>query len=154
MPPISYVDNSAAETAGQIKSSNNTVTIRTAVPGKATSAPATGFPLKIEQIQNVNTKAGIPHNSVLKYDKASGMWEPVEYVPSTGGSPVTTKRYEFVDSLEWVVQHDMNTTAFRETLVHTDGTKFAAKTKIIDMNSFVVYLTSAESGWVDVIFNM
>ena len=84
-------------------------------------------------------------------NKETGMWEPNEY---TGGSPVVTKRYDFSNSLEWVVQHNMNTTSFRETLVHSDGSKFSAKTRIIDENSFVVNLTSAESGWVDVIFNM
>lgn len=139
--------------AGQIRSTNNTATIRTNIPGKATSAPATAFPLKIEQIQNVNTKFGLPDNAVLKYSKTTGMWEPVEYKPATG-STVTTKKYAFVNSLEWLVNHGMGTTSFRETLVHADGTKFNAKTKILDENNFVVYLTSAESGWVDVIFDI
>jgi len=150
MPPIKYVDPSQSTTQN-ISNVKNTVTVRTNVPGKATSAPATGFPLKLEQVQNVNTKNGIPNNAVLKFNKETGMWEPTEY---TGGSPVVTKRYDFSNSLEWVVQHNMNTTSFRETLVHSDGSKFSAKTRIIDENSFVVNLTSAESGWVDVIFNM
>lgn len=150
MPPIKYVDPSQSTTQN-ISNIKNTVTVRTNVPGKATSAPATGFPLKLEQVQNVNTKNGIPNNAVLKFNKETGMWEPAEY---TGGSPVVTKRYNFTNSLEWVVQHNMNTTSFRETLVHSDGTKFSAKTRILDENSFVVKLTSAESGWVDVIFNM
>lgn len=152
MPPIQYSDTSS-ESTGQVKTGNNTVTIRTTVPGRATSAAATGFPLKLEQVQNVNTKHGIPDNAILKYNKTTGMWEPETYQPSVG-SPVITKRFNFVDSLEWVVQHDMGTTAFRETLVNADGSKFTARTRILDINSFVVYLTSAESGWVDVIFNI
>lgn len=151
MPPITYTQSTTDSASGAVSNSNKNVTIRTPVPGKATSAPATGFPLKLEQVQNVNTKHGIPDNSVLKFNKTTGMWEPSQY---TGGSPVTTKRFDFVNSLEWLVQHNMNTTSFRETLVQADGSKFTAKTKILDANSFVVYLTSAESGWVDVIFNM
>lgn len=148
--PISYVDTVPNE-SGQINQSNKTVTIRTSIPGKGASAPATGFPLKLEQVQNVNTKHGIPNNAILKFDKTSGMWEPVEYAAS--GSPVVTRRFDFIDSLEWIVQHGMGTTSFRETLVQSDGTKFTAKTRILDSNSFMVTLTSAESGWVDVIFN-
>lgn len=148
--PINFPESKS--TAGQVSNTNNTVTVRTPVPGKASSAPATSFPTKLEQVQNVNTKFGLPDNAVLKFNKATGMWEPVEYRAMTG-DPVVTKRYSFVDSLEWLVEHNMNTTAFRETLVLNDGTKFNAKTRIIDQNRFVVYLTSAESGWVDVVFN-
>lgn len=148
--PIQYTE-STSETPAVVSTSNNTVTVRTAVPGRATSAPATGFPLKLEQVQNVNTKNGLPDNTTLKYSKATGMWEPVPYV---GGTPGVTKRFDFVDSLEWLVQHDMGTTSFSETLVHADGTKFTAKTRVIDSNSFAVFLTSAESGWIDVVFNI
>lgn len=151
MPPIAYnPDIAQADTAGQLHSGNNTTTVRTSVPGRSTTGPATGFPLKLEQIQNVNTKNGISDKSILIYNKLLGMWEPVDYVP--GLPPVISGHYEFVDSLEWIVIHNKNTTAFRETLVKADGTKFAAKVRIIDSNSFVVQLTSAESGWVDVIF--
>ena len=149
MPPITYVDHTQ-ETTNTVSKNNNTATIRTNVPGRAASAPATGFPLKLEQVQNVNTKHGLPDNTVLKFNKSTGMWEPTPYV---GGSSVVTKRFDFVSSLEWLVTHNMNTTSFRETLVNQDGSKFTAKTRIIDENSFVVYLTTAESGWVDVIFH-
>lgn len=152
MPPITYTPKSTDTPNGALSNSNNTVTIRTTVPGKATSAPATGFPLKLEQVQNVNTKNGIPNNSVLRFNRTNGMWEPFEM--TGGGNPVVTKRFDFTNSLEWLVQHDMNTTSFRETLVQSDGSKFSAKTKILDSNSFLITLTSAESGWVDVIFNM
>lgn len=148
--PITYVD-ATQDTSSGVSNLNNTVTIRTNVPGRATSAPATGFPLKLEQVQNVNTKNGISDNAILKFNKNTGMWEPVPYI---GGSSVVTKRFDFVTSLEWLVNHNMNTTSFRETLVNQDGSKFTAKTRIIDANSFVIYLTTAESGWVDVIFNM
>lgn len=148
--PITYIDPTQ-ETSSGVSTKNNTATIRTNVPGRATSAPATGFPLKLEQVQNVNTKNGLPDNAILKFNKSTGMWEPTSYI---GGSPVVTKRYSFTSSLEWLVTHNMNTTSFRETLVNSDGVKFSAKTKILDENSFVVFLTTAESGWVDVIFNI
>lgn len=150
MPPIKYQSSTlAANEQGQIKSNNQTATIRTAIPGKATSAPATAFPLKLEQIQNVNTKYGVKGNGMLKFNKATGMWDIVD-----AGTLSVSRRYDFINSLEWVIHHNMGTTNFRETLVDADGTRFTAKTRIIDANTFKVFLTSAMSGWVDVVFDL
>ena len=152
MPPITVQHQTeiANTVRGYLSSSNNTATVRTNVRGRATSAPATGFPLKLEQVHNVNTQHGLPDNAVLKYNKTTGMWEPAEYAPP--GSQVTAKRFDFNNSLDWLVVHNMNTTAFKKTLMLSDGSEFSAKTQIVDQNSFLVKLTSAQSGWVDVLF--
>lgn len=65
----------------------------------------------------------------------------------------TVGRYAFSDSMVWVVDHNRNTTRFVESLTTADGERFYAKVKIVDANSFVVHLTEAMSGFVDVIFD-
>ena len=146
---VNHTTSPTNSVSGTISTGNNTATVRTTVPGRATSAPATGFPLALEQIHNVNTRNGIPDNAVLKYNKNTQQWEPAAYAAP---SNITNKRFDFNNSLEWLVVHNMGTTSFKETLVLSDGSKFSAKTKIIDSNSFLVKLTSAQSGWVDVLF--
>lgn len=66
--------------------------------------------------------------------------------------PVITKRFEFNDSLEWVIHHGQQTDQFFETLTDDQGNRFNAKVSIIDKDSFKVKLTTAMSGKVDVIF--
>lgn len=164
MPPINYTEPSENVDAitisidstsnnkivrGQLSTSNNTATIRTNIPGRETSAPATAFPLKLEQIQNVNTKTGIPNDSILKFNKTDGTWEP-----TLMGTPNVAMSFEFFNSKRWVVQHNMGTTSFSKTLFDSDGNEFVAKTTIIDPDSFVVSLTVAKSGRVDVNFNV
>jgi hypothetical protein len=61
--------------------------------------------------------------------------------------------YEFSDALEWIVNHNKNTTVFNETLFDSFGNKFFAPVNIIDTNSFTVRLTSATSGKVHVLFS-
>lgn len=61
--------------------------------------------------------------------------------------------YEFVDALEWIVNHNKNTTVFNETLFDANGNKFYAPVKINDSNSFTIQLTSATSGKVHVLFS-
>ena len=69
-------------------------------------------------------------------------------------SPVdTVVRYAFTGSIEWLVQHNKGTSIFIERLTDVGGNRFIASTRIIDGNSFVVELTEATSGFVDVIFN-
>lgn len=82
---------------------NNTINARTIVPGSKlppstpiqvgvdtpditqnllvneASAAVIGYPLKLEQIENVNTVSGIPDNSVLVYSISDGMWGPHPY---------------------------------------------------------------------------
>jgi len=62
-------------------------------------------------------------------------------------------RYSFTSSITWVVQHNMNTTRFRETLMTEDGGRFYAQIKIIDLNSFEVIMTEETTGYVDIIFD-
>lgn len=69
-----------------------------------------------------------------------------------GGSNLVSTRYNFSESLLWLVQHNMNTTRFSETLTDEEGNRFFAKTKIVDENSFEIQLTASTGGFVDVIF--
>jgi hypothetical protein len=63
------------------------------------------------------------------------------------------KRYEFPqETLLWVVEHNMSTTHLRERLYTSDGKAMFAAIEVIDETSFVVRLTQAMSGWVDVEF--
>lgn len=66
--------------------------------------------------------------------------------------PVIARRFEFTDSLEWVVRHNQNTDQFFETITDSDGNRFNARVTVVDQNSFKVKLTTAMSGKVDVIF--
>ena len=63
------------------------------------------------------------------------------------------KTYHFSNALRWFVRHNMNTKSFTETLTDINGERFFAKIKILDENSFVVDLTSATSGAIDVYFS-
>jgi len=74
-------------------------------------------------------------------------------VGSSGNYPLQIYRFDFSASLVWMVQHNKNTDRFQETLVNEDGERFFAKRKIIDKNAFMIVLTSAISGYVDVIFD-
>lgn len=70
----------------------------------------------------------------------------------TNGLSARAQHYTFVDSMEWIVTHNMDTTIFNENVFDSTGRKMYAPITIIDNNSFKVELTSAESGRVDVIF--
>jgi hypothetical protein len=68
------------------------------------------------------------------------IWAKIDTsLPSTGNNFVS---YSFTASLEWIVQHNKNTTVFNETLFDQDGNKFYAPVKVIDENSFSIRLTS------------
>ena len=77
------------------------------------------------------------------------------YEFNIGKSPVqasTFKRYEFTNATEWVIQHNMNTRNFVESLTDFNGNRFYASVEILDQNSFKVNLTEASSGSVNVVF--
>lgn len=69
------------------------------------------------------------------------------------GAPGVVRRFQFADSLEWMVDHRLNTTHFIERLTTIDGERFFAPVSILDPQRFVVRLTEAKSGYVDVVFN-
>ena len=79
-------------------------------------------------------------------------------IPPGNSSSISTstairmERYTFTDSLRWVVNHNKNTTRLIESIADSNGNRFFAKIQILDSNNFVVYLTEAKSGTVDVIF--
>jgi hypothetical protein len=55
-------------------------------------------------------------------------------------------------ALEWIITHNKNTTKFVETIMSKDGNKLYCNVKIIDLNSFTIFFTSATSGYVNVAF--
>jgi len=62
-------------------------------------------------------------------------------------------RYTFPAMMEWRVRHNQGTRRIVETLSDTAGNKFFAPVQIVDENEFVVVLTAAMAGSVDVIFD-
>ncbi|CAK0768832.1 hypothetical protein CCP4SC76_5100001 [Gammaproteobacteria bacterium] len=63
------------------------------------------------------------------------------------------KRYVIdTPSLEWPIQHNMGTDRFMHALRDLDGRMFQAAIRIMDLNNFMVQLTSATSGHIDVLF--
>jgi hypothetical protein len=62
-------------------------------------------------------------------------------------------RYVYPPSLQWVVTHNNNTNRFVKRLVDLEGNEFFAHTKVTSNNEFVVYLTEAIAGYVDVFFD-
>lgn len=66
---------------------------------------------------------------------------------------VNIHRYSFTHSMYWLVQHNMNTTRFSETLLTESGRRIYAAINVIDLNSFEVLLTEETTGYVDVIFD-
>lgn len=71
------------------------------------------------------------------------------------GPPAKQKLYRYVypPSLQWVVSHNNNTHRFIKRLVDIQGNEFFAHTKVTSANEFVVYLTEAIAGYVDVFFD-
>ena len=97
-----------------------------------------------------------PTMGMIWWDSAAGALKIFTGVWTVAGSPAPVQylfRYSFDESLIWIVQHNKNTTLFRETLTDSTGQRFDATINIIDDNSFEVVLTEASSGAVDVIFN-
>jgi hypothetical protein len=66
---------------------------------------------------------------------------------------IDLQTYNFTTpSLQWDVIHNKNTMTFQESIFDTDGNKLYANIKIIDNNSFTIYLTELTSGFVTVKF--
>lgn len=63
------------------------------------------------------------------------------------------QHHEFSNSTEWLVQHNMNTRVFIERITDINGNKLITSVTIIDNNAFVVNLTEATSGSIDVVFD-
>ena len=64
------------------------------------------------------------------------------------------QRYTFTDSTQWVINHNMNTKSFVTRLTDDMGAAFNAAIQTIDANTFVINLTAATNGTIDVIFNL
>lgn len=89
------------------------------------------------------------------YDEVATASASLSHLQSTitnSGGLSVFRRFEFVDALEWVVNHNMGTRSFTESLTDNEGNRFFAKVKVVDENTFIVKLASATSGAVDVYF--
>jgi hypothetical protein len=62
------------------------------------------------------------------------------------------KTYEFTESLQWQVNHNMGTKIFVASLLDQNGVQFFAKVEALDFNTIKVYLTKATSGSVNILF--
>lgn len=86
----------------------------------------------------------------LIYDESRELWvarPPIE--------KIVYKKYDFAaPSLQWLVNHNLNTYDYTVTLRDQYRTIFVAKTQTLDENSFIVELSSAIGGTADVIFNV
>jgi len=55
-------------------------------------------------------------------------------------------------TLEYVVNHNMQTTQFLESIKDQNGSKIFARVDILDENNFLIKFTAATVGFVDVLF--
>jgi hypothetical protein len=70
-----------------------------------------------------------------------------------GGSAFTgIRRFEFTNSMSWLVTHNRSTDKFIAQVWNAAGAPMFAAIAVIDENSFRVNLTYPTSGYVDVIF--
>lgn len=82
----------------------------------------------------------------------TGSYTDLLNIPTSFNGAGTVRVYDFPASLQWVVQHNMNTRTFVPTLIDSNGNNFYANIQTVDANSFVVNLTDAASGKVNVYF--
>jgi len=62
--------------------------------------------------------------------------------------------YDFTkESSQWTVNHNRNTNAFITQIKDINGTLMIAPTTIVSSNTFVVNLTCAMTGSIDVVFS-
>ena len=96
---------------------------------------------------NVRISGGVD-GAVLGASSNSGLrWIDVT-------TTIVYKKYVFnTPRLVWSIKHNLNTTQFSVTLRDSYGNSFISKTRVIDTNEFVVELTSAITGSIDVVFN-
>ena len=127
-----------------------TVTLEDHDVGIVPSPIGCSFVPYLTDIGDVLDNRPIDDNAILIYDINLQKWVP----KVTGSSTLITQRFQFTDSLVWLVEHNLNTVKFHETLTDENGDKFYAKVTIIDENSFEINMTEAMSGFVDVIFTL
>lgn len=73
--------------------------------------------------------------------------------PQQGGSGgVVLKRFDFVDTLDWTVQHNMNTTTYQVSLYNADGSPFSAYHEPVSLQAFQVNVLVPLTGYVVVVF--
>jgi hypothetical protein len=56
--------------------------------------------------------------------------------------------------LTWTIEHNLNTNSFISNVYDSNGSKMHATTEIINKNTIKIFLTSALTGYVDIIFNV
>ena len=152
IPPINVISDSGNITASVVTASRiNSPHFVGNLYGNVYGASSTLASATIADAEPENPALGM-----IWWDSAIGSLKIFTGVWTVAGSPAPVQylfRYSFDESLIWIVQHNKNTTLFRETLTDSTGQRFDATINIIDDNSFEVVLTEASSGVVDVIFN-
>lgn len=143
IPPVNIIDDSGNITATKITAARFVGNLYGNVYGSTSTLAA---------VTISDAAPTDPAPGMMWWDSASSTLKIFSGTWVEAGSPATV-RYSFTESTTWLVQHNKNTTIFRETLTDSSGKRFIAGINIIDDNSFEVQLTEATSGAVDVIFN-
>ena len=102
----------------------------------------------------LTTERPVAESGTLRYNKDDEYLEvygPGEW--QTLRPRVNIHRYQFTEKTNWVVQHNKNTTRFSEKILDENSRQMFASVTNINLNSFEVVLTTATSGYVDVIFD-
>lgn len=88
-------------------------------------------------------------SNVIKSFNTTTNYEDVLFRPITS----CIRTFYFENTMEWVIVHNMGSRSFVSRITDRNGNTIFASTSIIDDSSFVINLTSAVSGQIDVIFN-
>ncbi len=143
IPPVNIVDENGNITATKITAARFVGNLYGNVFGSSSTLAA---------VTIASTEPADPVTGMMWWDSSTGTLKIFSGTWVEAGSPATV-RYSFTSSTTWLVQHNRDTTIFRETLTDSSGQRFNAGINIIDENSFEVVMTEATSGAVDVIFN-
>jgi len=152
IPPINVISDTGNVTASVVTASRiNSPHFVGDLYGNVYGASSTLASATIADAEPENPAPGM-----IWWDSAIGALKIFTGTWTIAGSPAPVQylfRYTFVESMIWLVQHNKNTSIFRETLTDSSGQRFTATINIIDSNCFEVVMTEATSGAVDVIFN-
>lgn len=77
------------------------------------------------------------------------------YIDHTLRNTTRFANYVFSEpSLEWIIDHDNNTTHCNLSIYNSLGQEIKAPIRIVSTSKIIIYLSFAETGWVDVVFGL
>ena len=89
----------------------------------------------------------------LHHDIIREFYKEGQVASGSEGGSASYQRFPFpVPTLQWVVQHNRGTVIFMEKIRDTNFVPMLASIDVLDGDLFVVNLTEAMTGYVDVIF--